>query len=370
MTGSAGAAERLAEVLGHDPGSHTITPLLHNAGNAVTAGICRYAGAGWSLILKRVTPHGSGRDHWPTSEQPEHWNYWRREPLAYRTGLAARAFEGSGIRAPRLLQADDRPDGEVWLWLEDVAGTPGDVWDVGMVADFARRLGLGQGGYLAGRPLPTDPWLSRRWLRQYVDSKPVDGSLLRDPGAWSDPEVPAAFAELRSALRQLWDERDRLLVAVESTPRTLCHLDVWPKNLLATPDGPVLLDWAFVGIGALGEDPGNLVPDFVWDGFLPAARIRELADAVWNCYLNGLRDAGWAGDDRQARLGFTAGGAVKYAWLAEWALRRLRSGELTSYGGYSSIAPAELLQVYAVVLQLLLEWQREARSLQVSLGLA
>ncbi|MDQ6875316.1 MAG: aminoglycoside phosphotransferase family protein [Actinomycetota bacterium] len=370
MTGSAGAVERLAQVLGHDPGPHTITPLLHNAGNAVTAGICRYAGAGWSLILKRVTPHGSGGDHWATSDQPEHWNYWQREPLAYRSGLAAGAFDGSGIGAPRLLQADDRPDGEVWLWLEDVAGIPGERWQPGMVADFARRLGIGQGSYLTGRPLPTDRWLSRRWLRQYVESKPVDGSLLRKPDAWSGPDVPAAFAGLRLGLLQLWDERDRLLAAVEAIPQTLSHLDVWPKNLLATPAGPVLLDWAFVGIGGLGEDPGNLVPDCVWDGFLPAAQIRDLADAVWKGYLGGLRDAGWAGDDRLARLGFTAGGAAKYAWLAEWALRRLRCGELSSYGGYSTVPVEQLLETYATVLRLLLEWAREALALQGSLGLA
>lgn len=353
------AEAELAGVLERAPGPHTVTPLLHNTGNTVTAGIWRYAGDGWSVVRKEIGPGGEGRAHWATSEQPDHWNYWRREPLAYRSGLAASAYGGSGIRAPHLLAAYDRPGGGVALWLEDAVGEPGEQWDVAAMAGFAQALGRGQGRYLAGRRLPDDGWLSRRWIRQYVAAKPVDGS----------PPGDDAYGDLRPGLARLWTDRGRLLDVVEALPQTLCHLDVWPKNLIRSAGGYVLLDWSFVGIGAVGEDAGNLVPDCVWDGFLPTAVLPEMAEAVWTGYLRGLREAGWSGDERLARLGFTAGGAVKYAWLAEWSLRRLAAGDLGSYGGYSTVEPQRLLQTYAEVFRLLLDWADEARALAAEIGL-
>lgn len=353
----------LTALLGRDPGAYTAAPLVHNAGNSVTAGIWRYAGDGWSVVLKHVTPHGSGAAHWVTTSDPRHWNYWQREPLAYRSGLPATAYRGSGVSAPVLLASYDRPGGGVALWLEDVAGRPGEDWDLRCLATFARRLGRGQGEYLSGRPLPGHRWLSKRWLRQYVGSKPVDGSVLHDDTRWDDGLIRTTYAGLRCGLTRLWDDREVLLDQVEAMPQTLCHLDVWPKNLVERGESFVLLDWAFVGIGAVGEDAGNLVPDSVWDGFVPPAQLRELATAVWEQYLAGLRDAGWAGDERLARLGFTAGGAVKYAWLAEWSMRRLRAGDLRPYGGYGTLDPQRLLETYAAVFDLLLEWADEARSL-------
>lgn len=352
----------LAEVLGRDPGPHTVTPLQHNTGNPVTAGIWRYAGDGWSAVLKHVTPGGAGVEHWATSQHPEHWNFWAREPMAYRSGLTAAAYEGSGIAGPRLLGCFDRPDG-VALWLEDVAGVSGEHWDVEAVTDFARRLGRGQGRYLADRPLPDDGWLSRRWLRQYVDSKPVDGSVLSDGESWQQPALAVAFAELRPGLTRLWDERAALLDAVEALPQTLCHSDVWPMNLVSRNGERVLLDWAFVGLGAVGEDAANLVPDCFWDGFLPLSALPVVADRVWTGYLAGLREGGWTGDEGLARLGFTAAGAAKYSWLAEYTIRRLQRGELTSYGGYSRLTLEELFHTYAGVFRLLLDWAEEAHTL-------
>ncbi len=353
----------LAAVLGRDPGRHSVTPLLHNVGNQVTGGIWRYTGDGWSAICKLITPGSTAAGHWPTSTQPEHWNYWAREPNAYRCGLPATAYEGTGIAGPALVAAVDRADG-VALWLEDVSGTAGDHWTVDQVAAFAQRLGRGQGSYLAGRPLPDLSWLSRRWLRQYVESKPVDGSVLHDNVPWQLPQIAAAYDGLRPGLTRLWDERGQLLQVLEALPQTLCHLDVWPNNLIESGGRHVLLDWAFVGLGAVGEDPGNLVPDCIWDGFLPVEALPELAERVWLAYLAGLREAGWVGDERLARLGFTAGGAVKYAWLAEFSIRRmLTDGGLSSYGGYSQLTPQEVLNTYAGVFAVLLSWAEEARTL-------
>jgi hypothetical protein len=73
-----------------------------------------------------------------------------------------------------------------------------------------------------------------------------------------------------------------------AAPRTVCHLDVRPNNLIARPGGEIVfLDWAFVGDGAVGEDVGNLVPDAVFDPFLPHELLGELDARLSLAYLAG-----------------------------------------------------------------------------------
>ena len=87
-------------------------PLRHGLGNAATGGIWRVRGPAGSAILK-VARRPAGREparSFPTSDEPDHWNYWRREPLAYQTGLA----EGPA-RVTQVADADwDHPGLAVW----------------------------------------------------------------------------------------------------------------------------------------------------------------------------------------------------------------------------------------------------------------
>ena len=138
--------------------------------------------------------------------------------------------------------------------------------------------------------LPGEPWLSRRWLRAYLDLR-------------------LAMTGPRTV------ERETLLRALEASPQTLCHLDFYPGNLFGGEEESILIDWAYCGIGALGEDPGNFVPDALLDGFVPGEQADELERAVWGGYLAGLAEAGWAGDERAVRFAFTATTWLKYEWL-------------------------------------------------------
>ncbi len=111
-------------------------------------------------------------------------------------------------------------------------------------------------------------------------------------------------------------DQSRFLDALDLLPRTLCHLDVHPGNLFAEADGStVAIDWAFVGIGAIGEDAGNLVPDAVLDFHIPAAVIDDLCETVAAWYAAGLAHAGWSDPRSFARLGMAATIAAKYAWI-------------------------------------------------------
>jgi len=344
----------LSRLLG-DPARLTAVPLRHNLGNGVTAGIWRVAGPSGTAVLKVTTPHGDPAGPWAAGRSPGHWNYWRREALAYRTGLAAGAYAPAGVRAPRLLDALERPDGSVALWLEDARGAPGTAWTVEELAGFARRLGVAQARWI-GRP-PGHPWLSRRWLRAYVGSRPV-----AEPVAWDHPAAVAAWpAPLRAQLRQLWQRRADLLDAVERLPQTLCHLDVWPPNLVGDGEETILLDWAFVGSGAVGEDVGNLVPDSVADGLLDPGLLPELSEAVGESYRQGLARAGRPGPAGLVRRGIAAAGAAKYCWLAPTMLARLARGQRVGSPSYDpASSDEEVLARRAGMFALLTAWARVA----------
>jgi len=117
-------------------------------------------------------------------------------------------------------------------------------------------------------------------------------------------------------------ERERLLTLVEQSPRTTCHLDAWPSNVVVPPAGDVvLLDWAFAGNGAIGEDVGNWVPDSCLDLFWPAERIDELDRVALRAYLDGLTSAAWVGDPDEVLLAMRAS-CVKYDWLLPRMLER------------------------------------------------
>ena len=144
----------------------------------------------------------------------------------------------------------------------------------------ARALGRAHGHQLSGAPLPEHAWLSQNFLRDYSGSKPVNWALLDDSDAWDQPLVRRNFPPgLREAATWLHTTSDRLYAIAEGLPRVVCHLDFWTKNLIKRSDGRlVLLDWAFVGDGAMGEDIGNLVPDAAFDHFIAAESLRRPRD--------------------------------------------------------------------------------------------
>jgi hypothetical protein len=105
----------------------------------------------------------------PESEtDPQGPHYWQREALAYQSGLLAGL--PCGIAAPRCYAASQEAAGETWLWLEEVQDSLGKPWPLEHYREIARCLGCANGIYPAGRPLPDQPWLTRGWLRKYVEN--------------------------------------------------------------------------------------------------------------------------------------------------------------------------------------------------------
>lgn len=194
-----------AGITATDATAWSIDPLIEAAVVSATAGVWRIHGDGdeWSLVVKRLQFSDCGNDRWRAGADPGHWFYWRREALAYDSGVLS-SLTG-GIGAPWCYGVFDREDGTVDVWLEDVSGSPARDWDVGRFAEAIRQLGVAQGTIARIGP-PVEPWLSRNWLRQYLGIRRDDGQILWDESAWDDPIVRASLPrENADRARGLWN---------------------------------------------------------------------------------------------------------------------------------------------------------------------
>jgi hypothetical protein len=290
---------------------------LGNVNNQVTGSIQRVRGTALtagvpvscSVVLKACRDPGQRQHH--DVRAP---NYWKREFLAYASGLIADL--PPGVRAPRCYGVEERPDGHAWLWLEDLTEAYGTPWPLERYALAARLAGQLNGAYLAGRPIPDLPWLSFRAGLSFFDQ--FGPHLERTYALGDHPLVRREWpvADLIDRSVRLWRERDTFYGALARLPQTLCHLDFFRLNLFAvrSPEGAdetVGVDWAFLGPAAVGEELAPLVWASPVLAGEHAQQARELGEACFEGYLAGLRDAGWRGDARLARLGYAAG-VIRY----------------------------------------------------------
>jgi hypothetical protein len=83
----------------------------------------------------------------------------------------------------------------------------------------------------------------------------------------------------------------------------------------------VAVDWENIGPGPLGAEIATLTFGTLRRCEFDAARADELDQAVFDGYVEGLRDAGWQGPRELVRLGYTA--AIALRWLVLAGIVRL-----------------------------------------------
>jgi hypothetical protein len=249
--------------------------------------------AGWSLILKVLSP--------PLDRgQPTDYDYWRREAHVYESGLLDDL--SGGLVAPRCFGVQDQPNGDCWIWLEDVVAEMGAEWPLEHYGVVARHLGQFNGAYLDAKPHLSHAWLSSGWTRHEVAREEPTIAKLLD--SLDHPLVRRAYPpDVVEVILRAWAARGRFLDAYDRLPQTLCHFDLFRPNMFArrSSDGvqqTIAIDWALVGIGPVGRD----IYDLPRRGLDPA-RARKLDPIVFEGYLAGLCDAGWQGDPKQVRFG-------------------------------------------------------------------
>jgi hypothetical protein len=180
---------------------------------------------------------------------------WPHEVAAYRAEIRVNAALPAGAPAPRFLGA---VDDERWVALafEDVDGVePGRPW----TPDALDRV-LAATADL-GRPtadLPRDHPRLGGWATLTAD-------LVTDP--WAAAALPELVAL----------EREGLTAARGDS---LVHGDLYPHNVLLTPDRVVVVDWPHARPGSPLVDLVTVVTSAVADGLDPDAALRRRAGDV------------------------------------------------------------------------------------------
>ena len=212
---------------------------LSGGTGAATGGVCRLRGEietgdgcrrTFRVIAKTVRPLTEGR-HAAHAADPQHWAYWRREPLAYGSGVLP---SGPGLRAPRCY---------------GVAGSTVFMEDVPACTEDPHVAAARLGQWHASSGIPDLPWLTADQLGQRLAVSVLDWSAVR-------PDRRAAL---------LWDARAELVGRLSALPRVLSHGDFGSGNLRRHAGDTVVLDWATLGSAPVGADLAYLALDTLTD---------------------------------------------------------------------------------------------------------
>jgi tRNA A-37 threonylcarbamoyl transferase component Bud32 len=249
--------------------------------------------ADWSLVLKILYAR-------PGEDETAPY-YWKREYELYRSRLLE-SLPDVGLTIPAFYGFAEYPDA-CWIWMEDIQFRQ-IPWTLADYSEVARRLGHFSGAYLTGLPIPDFPWLNINWHCRI--QPPLADAFDHLEMHLQNPLIQRALPlDEKDTILSIWQERDRFCDVLVSLPQTLCHYDVFHRNLLRRDSDIVLIDWALAGRSAVGED---LVPLVALALYMPEISIPQaetLDQTVFASYITGLRDAGWNGDAQLARLGYT-----------------------------------------------------------------
>jgi hypothetical protein len=323
-----------------------------------------YDGAGgrdlpWSLMLKAFGGGGTGSEH------QHEWNYWKREPLLYQSGLLAPLPPG-GLIAPRCYGVTAYGDDEYWVWMEEIQEHE-TRWSLAQFGVAARHLGQFNGAYLAGYPLPqAQPWFTWGRVREWCEFfQPIAERALQHANTALGKQL--FRGDTLAETLHFWERRAALLDPFERLPVCFCHHDAYRRNLMARPTHAqtVAVDWAISGFGRVGEEAGAMTAVSLTFMEAAAGAAGDLDQTVFAGYLDGLRDSGWRGDPRQARLGYLTNALLPLGLgLMIFYLEILQSDEGRASELQAIGAPAdEILEQWAEIQPFLLDLGAEALQL-------
>ena len=271
---------------------------LYRVAGTATAGSRRPVE--WTTVVKVLTLDPLSFQSISTDQTS--WDYWKREWHVYQSAWQQQL--PGPLVAPRCLATGEilAETGEelAWIAMEDLKAIDSRPWAAGHFREVARHIGIFNGDYLDGRPMPVDPWLSHDWLRGWTEQAEPLLELL--PRVSSHPVAGRIFTpDVIDDLMELWIVREKLYEVLDQLPQTLCHNDVFPRNLFLRGDGraeqSVAIDWAFCGQAPVGQELAVLVG--ATQAFMES-RPERWDDLERDClhgYAAGLRQTGWKGSD-------------------------------------------------------------------------
>ena len=336
MTTAAVDLVELEAAVGEPVASHVVEPLDPDLRiHSVTGGVFRVSGAtatgrDFRVVLKRVR-HGHDEDPgalWVAGEDTTHRNYWKREWLAFDSGLLD-DLPGE-LTAPRKLLTTQPSPTECHIWMEEAPGRSGVALADEDFASISHAVGSTQGSYAAGVvDLPRDEWLSREWLRGWVEACARFIPPVSDDSLWHN-DVLAPMRPLRERVVALWEQREALFAILDTAPATVVHCDFWPTNLFVAGDHMAgdhmagdhmagdrvtAIDWSQIGIGRVAQDLDQVTLDTVWMQVRPGGDLDLLERTVLSSYQSGLQQAGFVVDEQRLRHWYAAAAALHYSWM-------------------------------------------------------
>ena len=294
LPGGAGAGTRIFRVSGSAETTRRRTP--------------------WTTIIKVLS-----RETHPfesSSTEQNSWDYWKREWHVYRSAWQP-ALTGPVVPPRCYGTGEARLDGGdqqlAWIAMEDLGHIHHGHWPRSQWPIVARQIGVFNGRYLSGQPMPVEPWLPKDWLRGWSEqSRPLIPELEQ---ASSHPVLGRTLTQsVTSELIWLWQNRHHVYTLQDELPRTFCHNDLFHRNLiLRGGDRPecVAIDWAFCGEGVIGQELSALIgATLTFTGSRPED-WDHLESVCLDGYASGLRETGWP-DPSQAQLGYLLTVALRF----------------------------------------------------------
>lgn len=268
----------------------------------------------WTTIIKVLTRDIHSFES--TSTDQDSWDYWKREWHVYRSAWQP-ALPGPVV-APRCYgtgeaRLDDGDQPLAWIAMEDLGHIHHGQWPRDQWATVARQIGVFNGRYLNGQPMPAEPWLPTNWLRGWSErSTPLIPDLEQ---ASSHPVSGRVFTRTTvSELMWLWENRNHLYALMDELPRTFCHNDLYNRNLFVRGESRaecVAIDWALCGDGVIGQELSALIgATVIFRGSRPEDGD-QLEDVCLAAYTSGLSETGRP-DPSQARLGYLVTVALRF----------------------------------------------------------
>ena len=294
------------------------------------AGIARSSGGGevpWIVVLKVVADVDMTGDPQIDryTHEPEGINYWKREALAFSSGLLI-GWPGPLVPV-HCYRVEEVSKSQAWIWLEAREGAgPHALWTIEQLASAAYDFGALAAQWQSKLPdVRHYSWLAQRWLRGWVGLVrifAVDHFLDHDGCGNGSAVEPFLNESTRRRIAELISDADDLLAGFESLPVTLAHHDPQWGNLFAaapdeSPARTVAIDWGFIGLAPVGSDLGLHIGQDIMSWGIDQRRTAEHDQASTTAYVSGLQDYGWNGDVNSVKFAHATAAALNAGtWLA------------------------------------------------------
>jgi hypothetical protein len=234
-------------------------------------------------------------------------------------------------------------------------------WSFNHMGKVSYLLGKFNGSTLSGTPLPDEPFLCHTWLRSWIEvctsyAKPVPEQKVIWDGYLTERNHPsAADADIWSCYSLNLTRINSLLETLEVLPRVFAHQDVHWDNIFIEQveerDSLIAIDWQFASISGVGEELGRVFGYALLKNKIPVNMVEEYKKALFNSYLQGLRDSGWNGNAQHARFGFCFAAGSRYIMTFDKLLNVIKA----DHGKSQQEKLSHLLLVFQALLDMVEE---------------